>query len=78
MKNSDSFEKYLTRFVEAAQEAISENLLGVYLHGSAAMGCFNPKSSDLDLLVGVRAGLEDLTKRRFMDKVVELHEDFVR
>ena len=35
MKNSDSFEKYLTRFVEAAEETIGENLLGVYLHGSA-------------------------------------------
>ena len=78
MKNSDSFEKYLTRFVKAAKETIGENLLGVYLHGSAAMGCFNPKSSDLDLLVGVRAGLDDSTKRHFMDRVVELHEDFVR
>ena len=45
-------ENILTHFVEAAREAIGENLLGVYLHGSAAMGCFNPKSSDLDLLVG--------------------------
>ena len=78
MKNSDNFEKYLTRFVEAAKETIGKNLLGVYLHGSAAMGCFNPRSSDLDLLIGVRAGLDDLTKRHFMDKVVELHEDFVR
>lgn len=77
MKNSDSFEKYLTRFVEAAQESMVDNLLGIYLHGSAAMGCFNPKSSDLDLLVGVLTGLDDSTKRRFMDKVVKLHEDFV-
>ena len=74
MKNAASFEKYLTRFVEAAKETIGENLLGVYLHGSAAMGCFNPKSSDLDLLVGVREGLDDSTKRRFMDGVVELHD----
>ena len=47
-------ENILTHFVEAARETIGENLLGVYLHGSAAMGCFNPKSSDLDLLVGVK------------------------
>ena len=47
-------ENILTQFVAAARETIGENLLGVYLHGSAAMGCFNPKSSDLDLLVGVK------------------------
>ncbi len=27
------------------------NLTGIYLHGSLAMGCFNPTQSDLDLLV---------------------------
>lgn len=71
-------ENILTHFVEAARETIGENLLGVYLHGSAAMGCFNPKSSDLDLLVGVKETLDDSTKRRFMDRVVALHEEFVK
>ena len=47
-------ENILARFVAVAHETIGENLLGVYLHGSVAMGCFNPKSSDLDLLVGVK------------------------
>jgi streptomycin 3"-adenylyltransferase len=27
------------------------NLIGVYLHGSLALGCFNPSTSDIDLLV---------------------------
>jgi streptomycin 3"-adenylyltransferase len=27
------------------------NLIGIYLHGSLALGCFNPSSSDIDLLV---------------------------
>lgn len=30
---------------------LGANLVGVYLHGSLAMGCFNPRQSDLDLLV---------------------------
>ena len=64
--------------MEVARETIGENLLGVYLHGSAAMGCFNPKSSDLDLLVGAKEALDDSTKRRFMDRVVALHEEFVK
>src|SRR3954462_12093068 len=30
---------------------VAEQLVGIYLHGSLAMGCFNPNHSDLDLLV---------------------------
>jgi streptomycin 3"-adenylyltransferase len=33
---------------------LGENLIGVYLHGSLATGCFNPARSDLDLLVATR------------------------
>ncbi len=79
MRNTTKIpENILTQFVDAARETIDKNLLGVYLHGSAAMECFNPKSSDLDLLVGVKEAIDDSTKRRFMDRVVELHEEFVK
>ena len=30
---------------------LGNNLVGFYLHGSLAMGCFNPDRSDIDLLV---------------------------
>ena len=43
----------LKALVEAAKGAFGANLTGVYLHGSLAMGCFNPKKSDIDLLVVV-------------------------
>lgn len=33
------------------------DLVGVYLHGSAAMGCFNPDRSDIDLLVVIHQAL---------------------
>ncbi|MBR6295562.1 MAG: DUF4111 domain-containing protein [Treponema sp.] len=68
----------LSRFVDGAREILEANLLGVYLHGSASMGCFNPKLSDLDLLVGVRESPPDFTKRCFMDMILSLHEDFCR
>ena len=29
-------------FAYATCKALSDNLVGIYLHGSAAMGCFNP------------------------------------
>ena len=42
---------------------VDENLIGIYLHGSLAMGCFNPSRSDIDLLVVTRHGMSVETKR---------------
>ena len=39
------------RFVSQSRLILGENLVGVYLHGSAVMGCFNPAKSDLDFIV---------------------------
>jgi predicted nucleotidyltransferase len=41
----------LEQFVRGCRDILGEDLSGVYLHGSLAMGCFNPALSDLDLLV---------------------------
>ncbi len=41
----------LNEFVLRAREILSENLTGIYLHGSAVMGCFNPQKSDIDLII---------------------------
>jgi streptomycin 3"-adenylyltransferase len=38
-------------------------LLGFYLHGSLALGCFNPMRSDLDLLACLGEGMAVETKR---------------
>lgn len=45
------------------QRLLSQNLLGIYLHGSLALGGFNPTRSDIDVIVvtGQRTDLE--TKR---------------
>ena len=36
---------------DAIARLLEDNLVGIYLHGSLAMGCFNEEASDLDLLV---------------------------
>ena len=51
------------RMVEDFRRRFGENLLGVYLHGSLAMGSFNPLRSDIDLLVVTRFALRAETKR---------------
>ena len=39
----------LEEFVEQSKSILQDNLVGVYLHGSAVLGCFNPQKSDVDL-----------------------------
>jgi predicted nucleotidyltransferase len=52
------------RLVDAFRSMLGPDLTGVYLHGSLAMGCFNPERSDLDLLVVARRGMTVEEKRR--------------
>lgn len=43
------------------------------MDGSAVMGCYNEKKSDIDLLVVVEEAIPNNIKHRFMDMVVELN-----
>lgn len=45
----------LNGFVAALQQALRGKLRAIYLHGSLAMGGFNPDTSDIDLLVVVNS-----------------------
>lgn len=63
----------LDDFVMYSKNILSNNLTGIYLHGSAAMGCFNDKSSDVDLLVVVKNNISKESKRQYMDMVIELN-----
>ena len=60
-------------FAERSGEILGDNLTGVYLHGSAAMGCYNPDKSDLDFIVVVKESPDTDTKRAFMEMVTGLH-----
>ena len=64
----------LQQFTECAKEVLGTNLVGVYLHGSMAMGCFNPKKSDLDLILVVENSLTDDIKIDFMEKLIPFDE----
>ena len=64
----------LLQFIALSRDCFGQNLVGVYLHGSAAMGCYHPQKSDLDLIVVVQDPPTDDIKRKFMDGVVAVHE----
>ena len=63
----------IENFVKRSVEILKDNLVGIYLHGSAVMGCYNPAKSDLDLIVVVKETMTDADKRSYMDMVVELN-----
>lgn len=62
-------------FVTESRKILQKNLAGVYLHGSAVMGCFNKEKSDIDLLVVVNDEISDEIKKQYMDMVVLLNKD---
>lgn len=45
------------------KEILNEDRLGLYIHGSLAMGGFNPKSSDIDILVVIERAMHVSEKR---------------
>ena len=57
----------------AAKDILGDRLTGIYLHGSMAMGCFNPEKSDIDLILVINQDMTDGQKRQFMEFVVELN-----
>ncbi len=48
---SPSVRMQIQTLSEHLQTLLNDELVGIYLHGSLAMNCFNPQCSDLDLLV---------------------------
>ena len=63
----------INEFVNRSKDILKENLVGIYLHGSLVMGCFNPEKSDIDLIIVVDDKMPDITKKAYMDMVVKLN-----
>jgi hypothetical protein len=55
--------RQLDHLTHSLCEIEQKNLIGIYLHGSLAMGCFQPLHSDLDLLVLIKQ-LPPVERRR--------------
>lgn len=69
----DRIQKLLDDFTARSHYILGDNLTGIYLHGSAVMGCFNTEKSDIDLILVVKDEVPDTIKRQFMDMVMELN-----
>jgi predicted nucleotidyltransferase len=53
----ESLKKRVEEILGVFRRTLDSNLTGFYLHGSLAMGCFNPEASDIDLLAVVNQKL---------------------
>ncbi len=51
---------------------LKENLTGFYLHGSLAMSCFNPLSSDIDIIAVVQRKLTIYEKKAIIDNLLHI------
>jgi streptomycin 3"-adenylyltransferase len=61
-----SVKKKTEGIVTFLRRSLADDLTGIYLHGSLAMGCFNPASSDIDLLVVVNNKLTVPQKKQII------------
>lgn len=68
------YQNLVDNFITQNQEILGDNLIGIYLHGSAVMGCFHAEKSDIDFLIVVKNEISDGIKRRYLDMVVTLNK----
>ncbi|MDE6619795.1 MAG: DUF4111 domain-containing protein [Lachnospiraceae bacterium] len=69
----NEYSNLINAFVRRSQDILGDNLIGIYLHGSAVMGCFNSLKSDLDFIVVIKDDITHAVKRAYMDMVVALN-----
>ena len=60
---------FLALAVSSWRSALGRNLAGVYVHGSLSTGVFNPRTSDIDVLVTTRI----LTDQPANERILEVH-----
>lgn len=75
LQASQGVKAIIQKLVESLRNVIDDNLTGVYLHGSLAMGNFNPVSSDIDILVVVKESLSLETKNVLWTHLQLLSQD---
>lgn len=68
------YQNILNDIVDQSKQIFGEELIGIYLHGSMAMGCFNPDKSDIDLIIVIRDGISDTQKLQFMNRIVDINK----
>lgn len=69
-----SYQGILDGIVSKSKEIIEEKLVGIYLHGSMAMGCFNSDKSDIDVIMVIEDDISDTQKIMLIRQIVYLNQ----
>ena len=72
------YQNILDEIINKSKEILGENLIGIYLHGSMAMRCFNPDKSDIDLIIVIEDDMSDAQKLVLMEHIVLLNRQASR
>ncbi|WP_257348728.1 aminoglycoside adenylyltransferase domain-containing protein [Pseudalkalibacillus decolorationis] len=67
-----SIRSFVNDIVKDLEGMLAEDMVGVYLHGSLAIGGFNPKSSDIDLLAVTSSPLSKDSKHQLAQHFLEI------
>jgi predicted nucleotidyltransferase len=59
--------KILTETLSNVHSILRDNLIGIYLYGSLAMGCFNPESSDIDIILVAKKRLSKNQRKKIIE-----------
>ncbi len=68
------YQEVLEEIVDKCKQIFERNLTGIYLHGSMAMGCFNPDKSDIDLIIVIDKDITNQQKMDFMNEVIKWNQ----
>lgn len=68
----DKLQLLIERLCMECVSSFADNLVGIYLHGSVAMGCFSWLTGDVDCLVAVRQALQVSEKLRFIQECLAM------
>jgi predicted nucleotidyltransferase len=69
---SPEISQLLSDIVTEFTGLLGDDLVGVYLHGSLAMGCFNPDASDVDFLIVTNNKLTPEKRREIAKAMLRL------
>lgn len=62
----------LQQIASCYQKILKKNLVGIYLHGSYALGCFQKNRSDLDFIVVVNTVLTQQEKEKMIETLLKI------
>ena len=68
----NNIKSLLKEIKDSFSKQLGKNLIGIYIHGSLAMGSFNINSSDVDFLVIIKKPLTLEEKKRLIDLTLKL------